>query len=225
MVRDYRRQLSLVLLGVEKTANNVHETKCILHPPPETEGYKGLQSMLGKLQRIDYIQPDGNCFFRAVSKEVLGHEKFHYLIRQILIQFIKENARVFQKYLFEGTLEAHCKKMECIGCWGTQVEINAAATLLKTSIYVFSRQSNIKKTYEWMCYQPSRENYTVHQCSSEIKKIIRLQPPKGCHIELIHSFECHFDRVAPSNLSLTSMENAPTLKSPSSLPSSIIVLN
>ena len=81
MVRGYRRHLSLALLGVDKTADNVNEARCILHPPPDTEGYKLLQNMLGKQQRIDFIQANGNCLFRALSKEILGNEKFHHLIR------------------------------------------------------------------------------------------------------------------------------------------------
>ena len=32
--------------------------------------------------------------------------------------------------------------MECIGCWGSQVEINAAANLLKAKIYIFCKQPN-----------------------------------------------------------------------------------
>ena len=95
MVQSYRRQLSLALLGIDKTADNVNVARCILHPPPDTEGYKLLQNMLRKQWRIDFIQADNNCLFRALSKEILGHEKFHHLIRQTLIQFIRENGHLF----------------------------------------------------------------------------------------------------------------------------------
>ena len=224
MVRSYRHQLSLALLGVDKTANNVKEARCILHPPPDTDGYKGLQSMLGKQRRIDFIQADGNCLFRTLSKEILGHEKFHHVIRQVLIQFTKENSNLFQKYVFDGTIEAHCQKMECIGYWGTQVELKAAATLLKANIYVFSKESTCSPQYQWICYQPSPQHCTMDQCSEGVRKVVRLVPPNGYHIELIHSFECHFDRVAPSYLLRTSIEFAPALKRPSS-PSSTIVID
>lgn len=223
-VQSFRRQLSLALLGVDKTADNVNQARCILHPPPDTEGYKVLQNMLGTQRRIDYIQADGNCLFRAISKEILGHEKFHQLIRQTLIQYTKENGHLFQKYVFDGTLEAHCKKMECIGYWGSQVEINAAATLLKTNIYVFCKQPN-SESYHWICYRPSLQHCTVEQCSEGVKKIVKLSPPKGYHIELIHTFECHFDRVAPSDLLLTSMDSAPVLQAPTDSPSSVILVD
>ncbi len=116
MVRSYRRQS---LLGSEKTADHIHETRCIINPAPNTEGYKLFQNMLGKQRRIDYIQADGNCLFRALSKEILGHEKFHHTVRQMLIRHTRES---IQRYVFDGTLDAHCKKMEAIGYWGTQVE-------------------------------------------------------------------------------------------------------
>ena len=223
-MRSYRCQLSLALLGIDKTADNVNEARCILHPPPDTEGYKLLQNMLGKQRRIDYIQADGNCLFRALSKEILGHEKFHHLIRQTLIQYISENGHFFKKYVFSGTLAAHCKKMECIGCWGSQVEINAAANLLKAKIYIFSKQPNSQR-YHWICYTPSLQHSTVEQCSEGVKKVVQLSPPKGYHIELIHTFESHFDRVAPSDLLLTSMDYAPELQSPNSQAPSTIVID
>ena len=124
-----------------------------MYSPPDT-GYKLLQNMLGKQWRIDFIQADGNCLFRALSKEILGPETFHHLIRQTLIQFIWEDGHLFQKYVFSGTLEAHCKKMECIGYWGSQVEINAAANLLKANIYIFCKQPNSQRYHHWICYQP-----------------------------------------------------------------------
>ena len=181
-------------------ADNVTEARCTLCPPPDTQGYKELQMMLGKQRRIDYIQGYRDCLFRALSKEMLGHEKFHYLIRQILTKFIKENGRQFEGYVFEGTIEAHCKRMENLGNWGTQVENLAAAKLLRTEIYIFSKELDSQK-YHWLRYKPISQKCTVNNCSEEIQRLSKLLPPKGYHIELIHSFEIHFDRAAPSALS------------------------
>ena len=214
-MRTYRRQLSLALLGSEMTADYIHETRCTLIPPPNTDGYKVLQNMLGKQRRIDYIQGDGNCLFRALSKEILGHEKFHHTIRQILIQHTRINSDYFQKYVFTGTLEAHCRKMENIGCWGSQVEIYAAANLFKVEIYIFCKKPD-SQYYHWICYQPSQQLHKPEKCSYKVNKILQLSPPKGYHIELINTLECHFDRVAPSNLLLTSMDIAPELQSATS---------
>ena len=84
--RAYRRELSLIILGEDKIFANTAATATghIINPPPSTKVYNDLQKVLGKQRRIDCIQRDGNCLFRAMSKELLGHEKFHYLIRLLL---------------------------------------------------------------------------------------------------------------------------------------------
>ena len=96
--------------------------------------------------------------------------------------------------------------MARLGQRGTQVEIFGAANLLKMEIHVFSKVPN-STSYNWICYKPQP---MPKKLSTEIlQKIYRLNPPKGYHIEMIHSFENHFDRLAPSDLLLTSMEVAP----------------
>ena len=40
--------------------------------------------------------------------------------------------------MLEESLKEHCQQMENLSEWGTQVEIFAIATLLKTLIFVFT---------------------------------------------------------------------------------------
>lgn len=40
---------------------------------------------------IDIINDDGNCFLRAVSKELFGEEKHHKCLHTILDEYIKLN--------------------------------------------------------------------------------------------------------------------------------------
>ena len=91
--------MSYAVLGMESTAVNVDKISHAPCPIPTTESYKNLEMDLpnGKaMQNIDYINPDGNCLFRSLSKELLGHEKIHHLIRQSLMKFIKENNSKFR---------------------------------------------------------------------------------------------------------------------------------
>ncbi len=133
LVRAYRHDLSVIVLGGKEIPNTAPGHFCI-SPPPSTEGYKGIQDMLGKQRRIDNIKGDGNCLFRAISKELLGHEKFHNLVRQFIVQFITTNSKQFQEYLAKGKIEAHLQRMRNIGQWGTSVEIYGLATLLRTEV-------------------------------------------------------------------------------------------
>ena len=86
LVWTFRRLTSYAILGMESTAANVDEISYASCPIPTIESYKILEKGLEKQRRIDYISPDGNCLFRSMSKELLGHEKFYHLIRQVLIQ-------------------------------------------------------------------------------------------------------------------------------------------
>ena len=107
------------ILGMESTTANVDKISCAPCPVPTTESYKFLEMGLGKQCRIDYISPNGNCLFRLLSKELLGHEKFHHLMRQILMKFIKENDSKFRAYVIGESVENHCKRIENLGEWGT----------------------------------------------------------------------------------------------------------
>ena len=71
---------------------------------------------------------------------------------------------------FEGTIEAHSKRMKYLSQWGTQVEIMAAATLLKAEIYVFTQESGTPK-YHWLRYKPNSQQCTVNKCSEEVQKL------------------------------------------------------
>ena len=163
--RAYRRELSLIILGEDKIFANTAATATghIINPPPSTKVYNDLQKVVGKQRRIDCIQRDGNCLFRAMSKELLGHEKFHYLIRLLLVQFITANSTQFQEYHNEGKIEAHASRMSNLCVWGTSVELYSAATLFKTDIYVLSKQPNSPQ-YKWLCYHPlPMSRFSIHE--------------------------------------------------------------
>ena len=125
---------------------------------------------------------------------------------------MKQNEEVFNAYIFGESFKAHCQQMENLGEWGTQAEIFAIATLLKINIFVFTWESH-SELYHWLCYKPiTTHRCVVNKCSSSVKKVWNLTPPANYHIEIIHSFQTHFDRVAPSDLTLTAMENSPCLR-------------
>ena len=63
----------------------------------------------------------------------------------------------------------------------------------------------------WFCYKPLGRDYSVSKCPTNVQKLWKLTPPSKCHIELIHSFQNHSDRIAPLDLTCTSMEKAPHL--------------
>ena len=158
--------------------------------------------MLDKERKIDHIRGDGNCLFRALSKELLGHEKFHYIIRRLIVQFMSCNLNRFQQYC-DQEIETYISKMASLGTWGTSTELYAIATLLQLDVYVFSPQES---ECRWVCYHPQPASRFTFQETQGVKKF-----PTTYHIEIVNSFRSHFDRLSPRDLTLTSMETVPTL--------------
>ena len=77
---------------------------------------------------------------------------------------------------------------------GTHVELQAAASLLKLPIYVFT-QKNGSDDYYWEVFKPIRNGQTVLKFpESDIEK------PRGVyHYEICHTMRCHYDIIALSD--------------------------
>ena len=103
---------------------------------------------LGKPKRIDTIQGDGNCLFRAISKEITCSEEHHLALRKSLIAFILSNKKSFSELVGES-IEEYIKRerMACDGTWGTDTELLGFATLLQTSVGVYYKA-------KWHIYPP-----------------------------------------------------------------------
>ena len=79
----------------------------------------------------------------------------------------------------------------------SQAEIFAAA--INTIENAFPCQPGSQE-YHWPCYKPLRRDYSVSKCPNSVRKLWKLTPPSNYHSELIHSFQNHFDQIAPSDL-------------------------
>ncbi|XP_050428158.1 uncharacterized protein LOC126838087 isoform X2 [Adelges cooleyi] len=84
---------------------------------------------------------DGNCFFSALAKWLTGSFQCSGSLRDILVNFIRGSQ--IARTLFDGnptvTLDQHLHNMAINGTFATEVELYAAAEMLGTSIYVYSR--------------------------------------------------------------------------------------
>ena len=113
--------------------------------PPSTKSYTELQQVLSYIGRLtDMALPDGNCFFRLVSKELLGTQAHHTTIRKLLIQFIEHNGAQFSKIteIFGRPFEKHCELLKRQGSWATTTELMGLASWLQIPVYVLSNDSN-----------------------------------------------------------------------------------
>ena len=155
--------------------------KRFIRHPPSDQVYRQIEQSLSKIsRRIDLISGDGNCLFRALSKEVFGSERFHYWLRNRIVDFMADNASLFDGIQTNGeTMEAHLNRMRADGIWATTLELFAAATFLEKNIYLFTPAMN-RKCYQWYHFRP------LNGC-------------RRCHsyLALCHTRGEHFDRIVP----------------------------
>ena len=146
----------------------------------------------------DRVQGDGNCLFRAFSKEVTGTESNHRAVRQAILNFMthKDNAYSFCNDCFAGdTLAANLyepiesmtnyikeKGLDQRG-WGTDREIRAFATLCQIDVCTYSDNGSSRA---WLKFFPL---FCNEHC----------MPKSDYKIYLFHTEDRkHYDRVVPS---------------------------
>ena len=88
------------------------------------------------------ILGDGNCFFRALAHVVTGSQEDHYELRAITTSYMQHNAEDLSCYLeANDCMEDYLVRsdMQSPSVWATEKEIFAAAYMLATPIFVFSK--------------------------------------------------------------------------------------
>lgn len=198
-------------IGIQVSINQCCKPSVI--PPCAGTASFDFVDKLAKYQRfIDVIAGDGNCFFRAISKELFASEKFHQQLRQILVTFILHNPSLFQALDFTNNFKKHCNKMLRNGTYATQVELQAMATFLQLPLYVFTKPSPAKD-WQWTCFVPQKFAPSSYGYDIRLKNLPLPAPPQY-HIEICHTNLNHYDHVVPLNFSDNSITYLPPPKIP-----------
>ena len=158
------------------------------------------------------MEPDGNCFFRAISYELFGTQDEHGLIRTILYRMENLNKEVFSRFLFSGnTIEEHIKTISTPHSWATQVEVVAAASVFQVPVYYFSRT-----TMAWNIVNP----FGTNSVSQTTLRLPVLPPPDSCltrlkptHFELLYYENCHYDAIVSATTGRVSASPPPLTSS------------
>ena len=204
-IECYRAVLAPAL-GI-KLVQEVGGKDTINIPPVQSPAFKLNMQLAASGRNIDVILGDGNCFFRAISKELFGKQCFHYNMRTNLMEFIQNHPNMFEPLVFQGSLDQHCKKVSKPGAFATQVEMQAMTTFLQMPIYLYSQQvRNGPTQWEWLWYTPQKIPSTAYKYNNRLKNF-PLEYPENYHIELCHTNLNHFDRV----VSATRFPLPPTL--------------
>ena len=103
------------------------------------------------------IKGDGNCFFRAISQVLTGSQEDHQEVRALVTSYMLENAtsnKMLSALLGSmTTMMQYLKKTKMcnLSVWVTEMEIIATASMLHTTIYVYSPSG---ATNKWLRHQP-----------------------------------------------------------------------
>lgn len=135
---------------------------------------------------IDCIEGDGNCFFRAVSKEVLGSEIYHSLLRDRICIFMNQHPITFQNWCIEP-IHPHIVRMSQSRQWATETEIVAVATYFGCKIIEFTSSWPVGGGWQWIEVEPAR----INNLDPEHRFSITGQ------LYLHHTNGNHFDRIVP----------------------------
>lgn len=104
---------------------------------------------------------DGNCLFRAVSDQLVGHQEDHWDLRCRAVKFMRENPEDFEPFVdtdeydsWEGYLSA----MAAEGEWGGHMELIALSKALRVNLCVHQLDA---ARWEITNFPPSRRRLHV----------------------------------------------------------------
>lgn len=161
-----------------------------------------LTTYLASMERqIVPMLADGNCMFRSMAHQLVGDAEQHHKLRDATIVFVSQNENLLRGYLPDGqpSIQHHLNQMCKHGCWGTQLELKALASMLQIT------DSLVPGEYRWTYFQP---------CACDHKFVPDWLTCRDLPewIEISYSKACHYDSIQSTSSShsppaLSSAEN------------------
>ena len=155
---------NIEFVGVTKCGNAFNPTttkwrrnKCLelgLGEPVKKENRRK-NATLGRPTKLDQIEGDGNCLFRALSKEVTMTEDHYGFFREKALECMQDPkyAPIFEDHLGTSVPTYIAKsKMDIDRTWGTDIEVLALATYLETTIAIYYRPPGASEA-AWYFYE------------------------------------------------------------------------
>lgn len=161
-----------------------------------SHGYDLMKHFLAQFERKPQcVLGDGNCLFRALSVQLTGSEENHIAVRKVLVDFEAKNPNIFAKkaQAAKRVFTAHLESMQKVFIWGTDLEIEAAASLFQTEIYE-ATDSIVPGEGRWLRFMP----LTISTLNAlHLADSIQPRRARGW-LELLYMNK-HFDSVQPAS--------------------------
>ncbi len=128
-------------------------------------------------QAVD-VAGDGNCFFRALAKQVYLDEQEHGRARQETIQYMRDRREDFEQYVPED-FDSYVNRMSREGTYiEGEVEINAAADAFNVRITVYGRHVTHDRTFAPLIINlETRDVYMVHHQEAQHYVVLERMDP------------------------------------------------
>ncbi|KAF7457068.1 OTU-like cysteine protease family protein [Cryptosporidium felis] len=96
--------------------------------------------LLSREVRINNIEGDGNCLFRAVGDQLYGSAELHGIIRSACMDYIELDKESFSNFVCEyPSIEMYIGEKRKLGVWGDNIEIQALSELYQEPIYIYRK--------------------------------------------------------------------------------------
>lgn len=148
---------------------------------------------------VHRVLGDGNCMFSSISHQLFAKPDKHFAVRSLLARFESKNSHVFSSLLTEinaSDMTKHITQMLRPGVWGTHVELFAAATYFQIPVYILKVSS---EQHKWEVLRPlgPHQDFRYQLCPEIDIEAEDFNRPD--HLELLHSFNCHYDSIITSS--------------------------
>merc|ERR1712232_26351 len=99
------------------------------------------------------MEDDGNCQFRAISKELYGTQRYHSGVRAQIIQYLRNHESEYKVFFEDAEWHNYLDTMKKEKTWGDELTLRVAAECFGVYIHlVTSTEEN------WLLhYSPSGE--------------------------------------------------------------------
>ena len=137
---------------------------------------------MGEPFQVNTVIGDGNCLYRALSLEVVGTQNYHEQFRAKIVDFVLQNPSTFEGYVGRDIGDYILEHSLPLRTWGTDAEIYAAATLLQTSIVVYTSVNEARR--EWIQHPPlfsipsivfSQENIYLRNLCGHFERVVSVR--------------------------------------------------
>jgi len=89
--------------------------------------------------KLEPVEGDGNCQFRAMAKQLYGDEAHHAALRAQVVEELRRDRSTFECFIYEP-YDEYLTRLAKNGEWGDNVTLQAACNVLGCEILVFTDQ-------------------------------------------------------------------------------------